>query len=51
MMPDGGQLCETEMPPWREVVEGHRIFCHLPLETLQTFEPIIKSREETQHAS
>ena len=51
LMPDGGLLCETELPPWREVEEGHRIFCHLSIDTLRSFEPIIESREETQHAS
>ncbi len=51
LMPDGGKLCETETPPWREAGDGHRIFCHLSLDTLGTFEPIIKSTEETQHVS
>jgi peptide/nickel transport system ATP-binding protein len=41
LLPDGGKICETEIPPWREAAEGHRIFCHLPLETLGTFEPVI----------
>jgi peptide/nickel transport system ATP-binding protein len=34
LMPDGGARCEQETPPWREGADGHRIFCHLPLETL-----------------
>ncbi|RME76802.1 MAG: ABC transporter ATP-binding protein, partial [Chloroflexi bacterium] len=41
LLPDGGQICETEEPPWRQVTEEHRIFCHLPLETLRSFEPVI----------
>jgi peptide/nickel transport system ATP-binding protein len=51
-MPDGGKLCETEVPPWREVGEEHRIFCHLPLETLNSFEAVVtKPGEVAQHAS
>jgi peptide/nickel transport system ATP-binding protein len=41
LLPDGGKVCETEIPPWREAGEGHRIFCHIPMETLRTFEPVI----------
>jgi peptide/nickel transport system ATP-binding protein len=41
LLPDGGKICETEVPPWREVGEGHRIFCHIPVETLRTFDPVI----------
>ncbi len=41
MLPDGGKVCESEVPPWREAADGHRIFCHLPLETLSTFDPVI----------
>ena len=52
LMPDGGKLCETEVPVWREVGEEHRIFCHLPLETLNSFEAVVtKPGEVTQHAS
>ena len=45
LLPDGGKICETEIPPWREVDGGHRIFCHIPTETLLTFEPIITQKE------
>ena len=41
LLPDGGKICEEEVPPWREVGEGHRIFCHVPLETLKEMEPVI----------
>jgi peptide/nickel transport system ATP-binding protein len=41
LLPDGGQICETEVPPWQEAGAGHRIFCHIPLETLQSFEPVV----------
>jgi peptide/nickel transport system ATP-binding protein len=52
LMPDGGKLCETEIPPWVEVGEEHRIFCHLPIETLNSFGAVVtKPGEVTQHAS
>lgn len=41
MLPDGGKICETEIPPWQEEKNGHRIFCHIPLEKLKEFEPVI----------
>ena len=41
ILPDGGKICETDIPPWRQVGEGHRIFCHIPTETLRTFDPVI----------
>jgi peptide/nickel transport system ATP-binding protein len=41
LLPDDGQICVTDMPPWREAADGHRIFCHLPLETLRSFDPVI----------
>lgn len=41
LLPDGGQICEQEIPPWREAGAGHRIFCHIPVETLCTFDPVI----------
>lgn len=43
LLPDNGRVCTEEIPPWREVSEGHRIFCHIPVETLQKFEPVIVS--------
>ena len=46
LLPDGGKICETELPPWRQAAEGHRIFCHLPLETLRTFDPVITQPKE-----
>lgn len=52
LLPDGGAICETEMPPWRETTEGHRIFCHIPLETLNTFDPVITQKPEgSNHVS
>jgi peptide/nickel transport system ATP-binding protein len=46
LMPDGGELCEIELPPWREAGEGHQIFCHLPMETLRSFEPVVTQTTE-----
>jgi peptide/nickel transport system ATP-binding protein len=34
-------VCLTT-PPWREVGEEHRVFCHHDLETLSSFEPVIE---------
>jgi peptide/nickel transport system ATP-binding protein len=41
LLPDGGKICEEEVPPWRQVGDEHRIFCHIPIETLQTFDPVV----------
>ena len=41
LLPDNGSICVEEVPPWQEGENGHRIFCHIPMETLETFEPII----------
>ena len=46
LLPNGGKICETDVPPWRESGEGHRIFCHLPMETLRTFEPVVTQPTE-----
>jgi len=47
LLPDGGKICEMETPPWKDVTEGHRIFCHLPMEILSSFDPVItQSKEE-----
>ncbi len=43
-LPDGGKVCEQEIPPWQELDNGHRIFCHIPVEILKTFEPVITDR-------
>jgi peptide/nickel transport system ATP-binding protein len=43
LLPDGGKICETEIPPWQDNGNGHRIFCHIPLETLRDFEPVIQT--------
>jgi peptide/nickel transport system ATP-binding protein len=44
LLPDGGNICETEEPPWQYNTEEHRIYCHIPLEELRTFDPVVTSR-------
>jgi peptide/nickel transport system ATP-binding protein len=43
LLPDGGKICETDLPPWRELGDGHRIFCHIPEEMLRDFDPVIST--------
>jgi peptide/nickel transport system ATP-binding protein len=38
-----GGLCETEVPPLRELAPGHTIRCHLPADDLARMEPVITS--------
>jgi peptide/nickel transport system ATP-binding protein len=42
LLPEGGKICTTETPPWREAGDGHKIFCHIPLETLRNFEAVLQ---------
>jgi peptide/nickel transport system ATP-binding protein len=44
LLPDGGTICEQEVPPWREVGAEHRIHCHIPLEQLRELAPAVKMR-------
>ena len=43
ILPDGGKICEEEIPPWRQAEKGHRILCHIPLEELEKMEHVIAS--------
>jgi peptide/nickel transport system ATP-binding protein len=43
LLADGGAICEAEMPPWQDAGDGHRICCHIPLETLRSFAPVVLS--------
>lgn len=45
LLPDGGKICETVIPPWQEGENEHRIFCHIDPDTLSTFEPVIENRD------
>ena len=47
LLPNEGQICEEELPPWRDIGHGHRIFCHIQEETLRTFEPVIDVKRVT----
>jgi peptide/nickel transport system ATP-binding protein len=38
-----GPVCEQESPPWREMADGHRIFCHISQEELRAMEPVIRT--------
>jgi len=42
LLPDGGQICEAEAPPWQDAGDGHRISCHIPLETLRNLAPVVQ---------
>lgn len=46
LLPDGGTVCTTTVPPWQDVGDGHRIFCHIPLDQLRAFEPAVKMSQE-----
>ena len=46
MLPDGGKICEMETPPWRDFGNGHRIFCHIPVEELKMMDPVIHAPAE-----
>ncbi len=37
-----GALCETEVPPLRELAPGHFVKCHLPLDIFAAMEPVIR---------
>ncbi|MCB6177502.1 ABC transporter ATP-binding protein [Rhodobacter sp. Har01] len=41
-----GGLCDTELPPVRDLGEHHQIKCHLSAEVLATMEPVIKVAAE-----
>jgi peptide/nickel transport system ATP-binding protein len=36
-----GAICETELPPVKELTSGHNIMCHLPDDVLNSMEPVI----------
>jgi peptide/nickel transport system ATP-binding protein len=45
-----GPICEQEPPPWLEMTNGHRIYCHISKKELQAMEPIIKTTPEGRRA-
>ena len=46
MLPDGGRVCEIETPPWRDDGNGHRIFCHIPLERLRQMDAVLTTGKQ-----
>jgi peptide/nickel transport system ATP-binding protein len=40
-----GQICEQEVPPWQDAGDGHRIFCHIPLEELRQMEAVVTTKD------
>mgnify|MGYP000321381083 CR=1 FL=1 len=40
-----GEICETAMPPLKEVMPGHFILCHIPEDELAAMEPVIAFAE------
>ncbi len=40
-----GNLCDTEMPPMRDLGAGHQIKCHLPAPELAGMEPVFRRAE------
>ncbi len=42
LLPDGGKVCETQVPPWQEAGGEHKIFCHIPLSELRELGPVVK---------
>ncbi|OYU74480.1 MAG: hypothetical protein CFE32_17635, partial [Alphaproteobacteria bacterium PA3] len=41
-----GGLCEREVPPVRDLGDGHQVKCHLPDDVLAGMEPVIKMAAE-----
>ncbi|NQU62886.1 MAG: ATP-binding cassette domain-containing protein, partial [SAR324 cluster bacterium] len=35
LLPDGGRICEKELPPQQKTLDGHFITCHIPVVTLR----------------
>jgi peptide/nickel transport system ATP-binding protein len=43
-----GNLCETEVPPMRELAPGHQVKCHLSQEVFGAMEPVIRVPEPAE---
>jgi peptide/nickel transport system ATP-binding protein len=48
LLPEGGTMCEEQVPPWRDAGDGHRILCHIPLEQLRTFDPVFNDPDDPE---
>jgi peptide/nickel transport system ATP-binding protein len=42
LLPEGGRMCVEQVPPWQESSEGHKINCHIPLDTLRQIETAVR---------
>ena len=42
-----GEICEAEAPRGQDAGNGHRIFCHIPLEELRQMEAVVTVKEES----
>lgn len=38
-----GDLCETEVPPMRDIAPGHKLKCHLAEDILQQMDPVFRT--------
>ena len=45
LLPNGGAICEQDVPPWHEVTAEHRVHCHIPLDQLRAVESAVKMRK------
>jgi peptide/nickel transport system ATP-binding protein len=45
LLRDGRQICVREVPPWHDAGDGHRVFCHFPLEELRRMDAVVTLRE------
>jgi peptide/nickel transport system ATP-binding protein len=50
LLPDGGAICEQQPPAAQFNSEQHRIYCHIPLETLRQMEAVVTIEKEGRHA-
>jgi peptide/nickel transport system ATP-binding protein len=46
-----GAICETELPPVKELAPGHKIMCHLPDDVLRAMEPVIAMGNSKERAA
>lgn len=46
-----GEICRTVEPPWRKGADGHEVYCHIPLERLESLqEPAFRFSQEPDAA-
>lgn len=51
LLPNNGAICAEVDPPWQATSDGQRIRCHIPLEQLAAFEPVLSiTKKEEDHA-